>query len=62
MANVQIKSEKLTPFGRIFPIMEQFDALLAQTIDSTISTIHANLTRHSLTLYYLLLFSQDSPQ
>ena len=30
MANVQIKSEKLTPFGGIFPIMEQFDALLAQ--------------------------------
>ena len=29
MANVQIKSEKLTPFGGIFPIMEQFDALLA---------------------------------
>ena len=29
MANVQIKSEELTPFGGIFPIMEQFDALLA---------------------------------
>ena len=62
MANVQIKSEKLTPFGRIFLIMEQFDALLAQTIDSTISTVQANMTRHSLTLYFLLLFSQDSPQ
>ena len=48
MANVQIKSEKLTPFGRIFPIMEQFDALLAQTIDSTISTIHANMTTIAL--------------
>ena len=36
MANVQIKSEKLTPFGGFFPIMEQFDALLAQTIDSTL--------------------------
>ena len=32
MAKVQIKSEKLTPFGGIFSIMEQFDALLAQTI------------------------------
>ena len=62
MANVQIKSEKLTPFGRIFPIIEQFDALLAQTIDSTISTVQANMTRHSLTLYFLLLSSQDSPQ
>ena len=34
MAKIQIKSEKLTPFGGIFSIMEQFDALLAQTIDS----------------------------
>ena len=34
MAKVQIKSEKLTPFGGIFSIMELFDALLSQTIDS----------------------------
>ena len=33
--NVQIKSEKRTPFGGIFSIMELFNALLAQTIDST---------------------------
>ena len=36
MAKVQIKFEKLTPFGGIFSIMEQFDALLSQTIDSTL--------------------------
>lgn len=36
MAKIQIKSEKLSPFGGIFSIMEQFDALLAQTIDSTL--------------------------
>ena len=36
MAKIQIKSEKLTPFWGIFSIMEQFDALLAQTIDSTL--------------------------
>ena len=36
MAKIQIKSEKLTPFGGIFAIMEQVDALLAQTIDSTL--------------------------
>ena len=36
MAKVQIKSEKVTSFGGFFPIMEQFDALLAQTIDSTL--------------------------
>ena len=27
MAKIQIKSEELTPFGGIFSIMEQFDAL-----------------------------------
>ncbi|KMW77888.1 hypothetical protein HMPREF9009_01843, partial [Bacteroides sp. 3_1_13] len=26
MAKMQIKSEKLTPFGGIFSIMEQFDS------------------------------------
>ena len=36
MAKVQIKSEKLTPFGGIFAIMEQFNALLSQTIGSTL--------------------------
>ena len=36
MAKIQIKFEKLTPFGGIFSIMEQFDALLVQTIDATL--------------------------
>ena len=36
MAKIQIRSEKLTPFGGFFSSMEQFDALLAQTIDSTL--------------------------
>ena len=36
MAKVQIKSEKLTLLEDFFSIMEQFDALLAQTIDSTL--------------------------
>ena len=35
VAKVQIKSEKITPFGGIFSIMEQFDALLSNVIDST---------------------------
>ena len=35
MAKKQIKSEKLTPFGGIFSIMEQFDSML-----SPISTRH----------------------
>ena len=34
MAKIQIKSEKLTPFGGIFSIMEQFDSILSSVIDS----------------------------
>lgn len=36
MAKVQIKFEPITPFGGIFSIMEQFDALLSDIIDSTL--------------------------
>ena len=36
MANIQIKSEKLTPLGGIFSIMEQFDSTLSSVIDSTL--------------------------
>ena len=36
MAKIAIKSEKITPFGGIFPIMEQFDSNLSSVIDSTL--------------------------
>ena len=36
MAKIHIKSEKLTPFGGIFSIMEQFDSTLSSVIDSTL--------------------------
>ena len=36
MAKIQIKSEKLTPFGGIFSIIEQFDSTLSSIIDSTL--------------------------
>lgn len=36
MAKIQIKSEKVTSFGGIFPIMEQFDSMLSNVIDSTL--------------------------
>ena len=49
MAKIQIKSEKLTPFGGFFSIMEQFDALLAQTIDSThIALLIGHLPTYSI--------------
>ena len=37
MANVAVKSEKLSPFGEIISIMEQFDSKLSFVIDSTLS-------------------------
>ena len=37
MTKIQIKSEKLTPFGGLFLIMEQFDSTLSSVIDSTLS-------------------------
>ncbi|SUB85111.1 Uncharacterised protein [Prevotella disiens] len=36
MAKIHIKSEKLTPFGGLFSIMEQFDSTLSSVIDSTL--------------------------
>ena len=36
MAKIQIKSEKLTPFGGLFSIMDQFDSTLSSVIDSTL--------------------------
>ena len=36
MAKVQIKIDSITPLGGIFSIMEQFDALLSDVIDSTL--------------------------
>ena len=34
MAKIQIKSEKLTPFGGIFSIMEQFDSKLSPSFST----------------------------
>ena len=36
MTKVAIKSEKLTPFGGIFSIMEQFESMLSPIIDQTL--------------------------
>ena len=36
MAKVAIKSEKISPFGGLFSIMEQFDSKLSSVIDSTL--------------------------
>ena len=37
MVKVAIKSEKLSPFGGIFSIMELFDSNLSSVIDSTLA-------------------------
>ena len=36
MANVSIKSEKITSFGGIFHVMEQFDRHICTVIDSVL--------------------------
>lgn len=36
MAKISIKSDKLTSFGGIFSIMEQFDSMLSSVINSTL--------------------------
>ena len=36
MAKVNIKSEKITPFGGIFPVMDKFTKLLGPVIDKSI--------------------------
>ena len=51
MVKVQIKSEKLTSFGGIFPIMEKFDRMLSCTIDSTLGCIHPSV--HAAQTQYL---------
>lgn len=33
MAKIQIKSEKIVPFGGIFPIMEAFERWISPVID-----------------------------
>ena len=37
MAKVAIKYKKLTPFGEIFSIIEQFDSKLSSVIDSALA-------------------------
>ena len=54
MAKIQIKSEKLAPFGGFFSIMEQFDALLAQTIESP--TLPCSLITFPLTAFTPIAF------
>ena len=40
MAKIQTKSERLTPFGGLFSIMEQFDSTLSSVIDSTLGLFY----------------------
>ena len=60
MAKVQIKSEKLTPFGGIFSIMEQFDSMLSPIIDqalgqrgrSIIGYQYSEIVRSLMSVYF----------
>ena len=59
MAKIQIKSEKPTPFGGIFSIMEQFDSMLSSVIDATLrqrckqgSFQHSEIIRSLMCVYF----------
>ena len=59
MAKIQIKSEKLTPFGGIFSIMEQFDSSLSAVIDSTLGLrrrlfgyLYSEIIRSLMSIYF----------
>ena len=44
MVKIQIKSEKLTPFGGIFSIMEQFNSTLSSYISALTAAIRSTMT------------------
>ena len=60
MAKVQIKSEKLTPFGGIFSIMEQFDSMILPIFDQTlgqscrsiIGYTYSEIIRYLMSVYF----------
>ena len=63
MAKIQIKSEKLTSFGGIFPIMEKFDRMLSHTIVSTLdlrSKMPPSGTGNRISLYFFSPWQSSS--
>jgi hypothetical protein len=44
MVKIQIKSEKLTPFGGIFSNMEQFNSTLSSYISALTAAIRSTMT------------------
>ena len=57
MVKVAIQSEKLSPFGGIFSIMEQFDSKLSSVIDSTLGMKITGGSQSRLLLQESLRFS-----
>ena len=51
MAKIQIKSEKLTPFGGIFSIMEKFEQTISPIIDQTLGLRCSSYGYQSLNAY-----------
>ena len=60
MAKIQIKSEKLTPFGGIFSIMEQFDSTLSSVIDSTLGLRCSYIRCQKLRLFTACHFAHNA--
>lgn len=51
MAKVQIKSEKLTPFGGIFSIMEKFDQMISPVIEHVLGINALRMAINTMKLY-----------
>ena len=51
MAKVQIKSEKITPFGGIFFVLDKFDSILSSVIDSHLGLRSTLIGYQSARLY-----------
>lgn len=56
MAKIQIKSEKLTPFGGIFFVLDKFDSILSSVIDSHLG-LRSTLTGYQYSEIIRAIFS-----
>ena len=59
MANISIKSQKITPFGGIFHVMEKFDRYIGQVIDgelglrcATFGYQYSEIARSLMSVYF----------
>ena len=60
MAKIQIKSEKLTPFGGIFSIMERFDSMLSPIFDQKLGQRCRSIIGYNFAIILFLFFCTEN--